>query len=638
MESVLARAQRAEIVPDPRMRHGASGEWRVPPRVDARAPHSGERYAFNSWGDTRLGIGFRRTVSLQGVWVARHSDEGTATPGLRIVGYRDGVEVGRSAPFHDVGVSPSWWSPQLPEVDRIVFLADPVAGGAGWFAIDDLTFDVDEGGQIRTFVVDFEDLEFGGSLTNSGYFGLDWEVGTGDFRATVHPTAPVHGGVPSTGRGQSGTVQSHGPTIAAPTRPEIPIPSIPYLPAPQLGPGILGPKTGDTGTLTVPDTNGAAGPNHYVAAPNGHLAIYAKSTGQKLLDVAQTTFFAAPGLLGDPRIAYDSNEDRFVLIASDWNSRVFLAYSMTSDPMGSWFKTSFVVAQGPDAGKFPDYPTLGIDENGIYTALFMAPGGMSIFAIDKQPLLAPTPSLGTVSAWRSLPLESSIPLESVVQPCVTFGSSGGVFLISGSGGQHLRIRQIVGNLTAPTLIEKGLVSVPPFATAPDAPQLGSAIKLSAPSTVAMNAVYRAGSLWTVHSVNVGGRAAVRWYQIKPDTPSLVQFGTVSDPVRSFIMPSISANSLGEIALGFTGSSPFEHASAYATGRKAYFPVGTTAAPVLLQAGQGPYTYLDFQGVSRWGDYSVTGVDPADDTTFWTVQQYALSPNDWRLRIQSLDFP
>ena len=26
---------------------------------------------------------------------------------------------------------------------------------------------------------------------------------------------------------------------------------------------------------------------------------------------------------------------------------------------------------------------------------------------------------------------------------------------------------------------------------------------------------------------------------------------------------------------------------------------------------------------RWGDYSATVVDPEDDTTFWTIQEYAV---------------
>lgn len=623
MDAVLARANGAQLPPDPRRRNGAPGEWTVPPRGDASSPNSGERYVFNSWGEPRLGVGFRRKVRVQGLWLAKHGGEGATAPSVQVVGYLDGLEVGRTKPSPGLTDQGLWWALELPEVDRVVFLAEPAVHGAGWFAIDDLTFSVEERGVRRTLVADFEDLNHGESLTGSGYFDLDWETGSRESDAKARPSAPV----PAAGSAAQ-SLAAQSATMAPPAIDQAPTA---FVQAPGQGMAIDGPRLGDTGTLTVPDTNGAAGPDHYVAAPNGHLSIYSKASGQRLLDVAQTTFFATGGILGDPRVAYDSGEDRFVLIASDWDSRVYLAYSMTADPTGAWFKTSFVVTQGADAGSFPDYPTLGLDEHGIYTSLFMAPGGMSIFAIDKQPLLAASPSLGTVTAWRSLPIEGAI------QPCVTFGSSDGPYLVSRSSNQSLRIRQITGSLTAPSLVEKGLVTVPTFGNAPDVPQLGTGIRLSTSTARPMNAVYRAGSLWTAHCIDVAGRAGVRWYQIDPEAPGVVQLGTIAHPVRSFFMPSIAVNAAEEVALGFTASSPSEYASVYATGRKPSDPAGTTADPVLVHAGLGPYTLLDIQGVSRWGDYSVTGVDPIDDSTFWTIQQYARPANQWGLWIQALSF-
>ena len=42
----------------------------------------------------------------------------------------------------------------------------------------------------------------------------------------------------------------------------------------------------------------------------------------------------------------------------------------------------------------------------------------------------------------------------------------------------------------------------------------------------------------------------------------------------------------------------------------------------LRSGEGYYVSLDRNGRNRWGDYSATCVDPVDDATFWTVQEYA----------------
>jgi hypothetical protein len=45
----------------------------------------------------------------------------------------------------------------------------------------------------------------------------------------------------------------------------------------------------------------------------------------------------------------------------------------------------------------------------------------------------------------------------------------------------------------------------------------------------------------------------------------------------------------------------------------------------MKAGEAPY-YRTFGGPrNRWGDYSATCVDPVDDTTLWTIQEYAKTP-------------
>jgi hypothetical protein len=52
------------------------------------------------------------------------------------------------------------------------------------------------------------------------------------------------------------------------------------------------------------------------------------------------------------------------------------------------------------------------------------------------------------------------------------------------------------------------------------------------------------------------------------------------------------------------------------------------AGVTLKAGEAPY-FKDFgTGDNRWGDFSSTVVDPIDDTTIWTIQEYAGQNNMW----------
>ena len=42
---------------------------------------------------------------------------------------------------------------------------------------------------------------------------------------------------------------------------------------------------------------------------------------------------------------------------------------------------------------------------------------------------------------------------------------------------------------------------------------------------------------------------------------------------------------------------------------------------MLKLGEDSYE-TQGEGKVRWGDYSATVVDPEDDRTFWTIQEYA----------------
>jgi len=166
--------------------------------------------------------------------------------------------------------------------------------------------------------------------------------------------------------------------------------------------------------------------------------------------------------------------------------------------------------------------------------------------------------------------------------------------------------------------------------------MGSTVNLSTVDRRPMNAVYRDGSVWTAHSISVSGRAAVRWYELNTSTVSTAQVGPVSDPVLHYFMPGIDVNSTNQMVVGFTGSGSTQFAGAYITGRVPSDPLGQTGPPLQYKAGEAPYTQLTSSGTNRWGDYSLTSIDPDDDRTFWTIQQYARSGNTWVTRIASAE--
>lgn len=619
----MARAAAApsDAVTEPHSRNGRQGVWVIPGRRGTYFPHSGEKNAVNKWGDTRMGIAFPNVVDVHDAYFSGQAAPGVWTPGVRVLGYRSGREVGRTEWLGGIGAEPRRVVIDLRGVDRIVIESKPIVNGGGWYAMDDLSFtvltdrdrrretpaDTNPGGAPR--VIDFEDLPYHTMLTGSGYAGLVWETGTGDFDANE--------GI-------------HAPRVPPGAQPDAP----PVPPEPEGGPAddatlpllemsFQGVIRGDGNSFSFPpDTHGAVGPHHYVETINRVFAVFDKESGAPLLMMNLGTFL--PGSNGDPRVLYDQHDDRWVVIVSDFSSRIFLAYSLTDDPLGPWFKTNILVAQDSDEGRWPDYPTLGVDANGIYTAAFMVGSGarMSVFAIDKAPLLDATPSLETVTAFRALPWEGAI------QPVHTWGEPPGEYLVSRRFPDEIRVRRIDPPMTDPVLQELGFVSIPSHANAPDAPALGSVTPLDTIDPRLMMSVYRDGAIWTTHTIGVNGRAACRWYQLDPETLDLLQVGTVSDTTLHYFFPSIAVNRFGHAVMGFTGSSPFQYAAAYYTGRGVLDPPGAMAPPALLRAGSAAQNNIDGVGRNRWGDYSLTVLDPIEQHRIWTIQEYAHATNIW----------
>ena len=65
-----------------------------------------------------------------------------------------------------------------------------------------------------------------------------------------------------------------------------------------------------------------------------------------------------------------------------------------------------------------------------------------------------------------------------------------------------------------------------------------------------------------------------------------------------------------------------------TGRRASDPAGLMATPSLLKAGSAAQNNIDGFGRNRWGDYSLSTLDPSDQLTMWTIQEYAEATNIW----------
>jgi hypothetical protein len=584
---------RSKIDVNSEVKHGI---WSIPTGGSTYYPYSGKHYAVNKWGDTMMGISFPSIVNLHGAWFAgQGADESIFTEGIRVHGYLNGELTQTTNWFEDIDETPSWFAINLHNIDRIVIEAIPVYNGAGWYAMDDFTYSVINPIQqdnSNTIVLDFEDTLYKQDLGKTNYGGLTWETGTGEFKIDKEPAVQ-----------KESESNENNPPIN-----------------PTTYHNFKGVIRGDAESWSYPpDTCGAVGPDHFVVTVNRNFAVYDKITGEELINIHLGSFL--PGCNGDPRVLFDQYSDRWIVIVCDFNTKIFLAVSTSDDATGDWFKCDFVVSQGSDAGKWPDYPTLGVDEDGIYTAAYMIGGtyGMSIFALEKAPLIASEPSLGNIYAFRELPWEGAI------QPVHSFGDCEGEYFVSRSSSSSLRVRLLTNLLTDPQLTELCYVTIPSHYEPPNAPALGSTVPLNTVGHRLMNAVYRDGYIWTAHCIGLDGRAASRWYKIDVDGATLDDYGTISDSVMHYYFPSIIVNSEGNAIMGFTGSHSEQYASAYYTTRESNDPPGEMDPPTLLKEGEDTYNLVDGYGRNRWGDYSLCSVDPTDDT-LWTIQEYAHTHN------------
>src|SRR5262249_31145454 len=76
--------------------------------------------------------------------------------------------------------------------------------------------------------------------------------------------------------------------------------------------------------------------------------------------------------------------------------------------------------------------------------------------------------------------------------------------------------------------------------------------------------------WAAHDVDIvfgtTHFSAIRWYEIDAMTSAILQSGTLSEPHHDYIYPSIAANALDEVVIGFTrvgDSTTTDFPSAYA---------------------------------------------------------------------------
>lgn len=432
---------------------------------------------------------------------------------------------------------------------------------------------------------------------------------------------------------------------------------------------------GVAGTNALPpDSMGAAGPTQYLVGVNNRIRLYNKSTGALIstLNTTMNLFFASVlpggGSTSDPQVRFDRLSGRWFvsIITVSSPNHIMIAVSSSDTLVNTSSFTFYIfqqdtVAPVGDIGALADYPSLGIDNNALYIGANMFSGGLyatSGWVVRKSSVLSGGPIV--VTAFRTMWNGASGPYSPRGVDNDDPSATEGYFIGPNRPAlSQLAIRRVTDPGGTPAISGNIILSVPTTAQPINVPAMGSTINIDAlndrlyAAQMHKNQLTGVRSLWAAHNILVnssgtgtaaGDRDAMRWYEIgsMTTTPTLVQSGTLFDTAatnpRYYWMGSVAMSGQGHMALGCSYASAVEFAGVAVAGRLASDGLGVTEAPTVAIVGANAYTNTGGGTRNRWGDYSFTCVDPTDDMTLWTIQEYANGLNAYACRVVKLIAP
>jgi hypothetical protein len=448
-----------------------------------------------------------------------------------------------------------------------------------------------------------------------------------------------------------------------------------------------------------PDTNGDVGPNHYVQSVNDSFRVFDKSGNPLTPAITFNSFFAPLGNgtpcgkrqnEGDPFVFYDQLADRWVITDFAWLADEngepatppyfeCIGVSQTPDPTGRYFL--YALQTDPKArGFFGDYPKFGLWPDAYYLTmnvfapLFPDPDeqfrGVRVYALDRASMIGggPANAVGFFISKRQTGLGKA---TSLVPATFRTGDpppdGEREFLLAVDGTNDEILTKVKGwlfhvDFVTPANSTLGvgeghapnaLITVSGFLNAPgeEVPQPGTFQELDLVGDRMMTPlVYQnrngTESLWASKTVSLTyiGPTAIRWYQFDvtggnfPATPVQQQDWSNGNDGLWRWMPSIAVDANGNTAIGYSVSSPSIFPGIRYAGRFASDPLNDLSqGEAIMTNGHGSQTGEELDD-DRWGDYTMTTIDPSDGLSFWHTNEYYRAENEgWFTRVGKFQF-
>jgi hypothetical protein len=461
---------------------------------------------------------------------------------------------------------------------------------------------------------------------------------------------------------------SHWPLTGA-TSAAAPAPTQTSPRTPQsVGTSFLGAQLSDTIGYVPPDSMGDVGTNQIVVCVNGRIRSFTRNgVADGALNATTDSFFASVlhgSSTSDPRVRFDRLSGRWFITMITVNTPNFVLIAVSSGPTITSASSFTFFSFQADASNFGDYDTLGVDANALYIGVNVFSGTSFVnttgFVVNKADLLTGTL---TVTTFANLITTTGHPPQTH-GPYTPHGvnnddpnATEGYFIgVDERSNGTLTLRRVSNPGATPSISANILITVPATTTptsGSSVPALGSSLNLDGLDGRLFATRMHQGSLWTAHNMPVdssgnanssGGRVGSRWYQLinMTATPTLAQSGTLFDSAssnpRNFWIPSCAMSGQGHMALGCSVAGSSENAEIATAGRLASDPLGSIQSPTTAVTSSSTYNIGSQNNLYRWGDFSVTTVDPVDDMTFWTVQEYCNANNSWGVQVIKLLAP
>lgn len=395
------------------------------------------------------------------------------------------------------------------------------------------------------------------------------------------------------------------------------------------------------------DPAGAIGPNHYFAVFNTGFRIFEKDGTPLTGQLSPLNIFPDPGCC-DLTVSYDNDADRWVVTFLGAGAQI--AVSDGPDPLtAGWFVY--------EVSTINDYQKLSVWSDGYYITDNISSPSLRITALERDAMLAGDPGAQILSfglpgiATNGFYSPQAFNISNDNFPAT--GSAPIVFLQDDAfagvdpGNDHIGLWEIDVNWASPgssTVSAKQEIPLDPFTSVFDGgsfsnlPQPGGGAVIDAIQSTIMNqAQFRKFPTYNSAVFNFvedadptsGKLAAIRWVELRQDGDgqpwSLFQEGTYIAPDGKHAwMGSMIMDNAGNIGMGYMGMSgpttpTTVRVSSYYTGRfSTDAPGEMTVAETLIEPGVGNLPNF------RAGDYSKIDVDPADDQTFYFVNEQVIS--------------